>query len=413
MKSSARAISFVFFLFSMALLLAGPVSADDQKNKSKSEKSTSDETEDKDKDKDKLVSTQHTTTIDGKEIKYTATAGKLVMKDDEGKAKAHIFFVAYTKDGVNDLVKRPITFAFNGGPGSSSVWLHLGILGPKRIEIPDDGSVLDPPYTLTSNPHSLLDITDLVFIDPVSTGYSRPVKGEDKGQFHGYSQDIRSVGQFIHEYLSKNNRWRSEKFLLGESYGGLRSAGLANHLFNRYRVPLSGIVMISPALNFLTLDFEPGNDLPYFLFVPTYAATAWYHGALPGDLQALPLDEVVRQATEFATSEYALALLKGHSLRSAEHKAVSEKLSRYTGLSREFVESANLRISMQRFAKELLRGRSQTIGRYDSRYTGIDSDNAGETPDFDPSGAKLFGPFAVTINDYLSQRLEVRRRTRV
>ncbi len=183
-----------------------------------------------DVEEDKLVTTEHTATIDGKELKYTAVAGKLAMKSDDGKTKAHVFFIAYTKNGVKDLAKRPITFAFNGGPGSSSVWLHLGMLGPKRIKLPDDASSLAPPYALANNPHSLLDVTDLVFIDPVSTGFSRPAKGEDKGQFHGYRQDIESVGQFIEEYLSKYGRWRSPKFLFGESYGGMRAAGLSGYL---------------------------------------------------------------------------------------------------------------------------------------------------------------------------------------
>ena len=212
---------------------------------------------------------------------------------------------------LKDLGKRPISFAFNGGPGSSSVWLHLGMLGPKRIKLPDDAKPLAPPYELLNNPHSLLDITDLVFIDPVSTGFSRPAKGEDKGQFHGYQQDLESIGQFIHEYLSKYGRWRSPKFLIGESYGGLRAAGLSGYLLERYNIALSGIVMISPAINFSTIAFGSGNDLPYSLFLPSYTATAWYHKALPGDLQALPLKDVYQQAVEFANGEYALALMKG------------------------------------------------------------------------------------------------------
>ena len=231
--------------------------------------------------------TQHTATIGGKEIKYTATAGKLVMKDDEGKPKAMVFFIAYTKDGVDDLSQRPITFAFNGGPGSSSVWLHLGMLGPKRVKVPDDASQTPPPYALEANPHSLLDLTDLVFIDPVSTGFSRPVKGENDDQFHGFDEDLRSVGQFIHDYVTKYGRWRSPKFLLGESYGGIRAAGLSGYLRDRYNMALNGVIMISPALNYETIGFAFGNDLPYILFVPGYAAAAWYHKALPGDLQAL------------------------------------------------------------------------------------------------------------------------------
>jgi carboxypeptidase C (cathepsin A) len=356
---------------------------------------------------DTVSVTQHSATIQGQEIKYTATAGKLVMKSYAGEPKALMFFIAYTKDGVDDKSQRPITFAFNGGPGSSSVWLHLGMLGPKWVKIPDDASAVPPPYGLSANPYSLLDITDLVFIDPVSTGFSRPAEGEDKGQFHGYEEDLRSVGQFIHDFTTKYGRWRSPKFLCGESYGGLRSAGLSGHLRERYNMALNGIVMISPAINFLTLGFGPGNDLPYILFVPTYATTAWYHKQLPGDLQQLSLDEIYKQASEFARNEYAVALMKGHSLGDGERSAVAEKLARYTGLEKEYVESANLRVDMTRFGKELLRERNRTIGRYDSRFTGIDADSAGERPEYDPSGAIIFAPFTAAINDHLRNDLKV------
>ncbi len=380
-------------------------SADEKKDAKKGDKDQKDD-EDKEADEDKVVATEHTATIQGQELKYTATAGKLVMKSDDGKTKAHIFFIAYTKNGVEDLGKRPITFAFNGGPGSSSVWLHLGMLGPKRVKLPDDAVPLAPPYELANNPHSLLDITDLVFIDPVSTGFSRPADGEDKGQFHGYQQDLQSIGQFIHEYLSKYGRWRSPKFLIGESYGGLRAAGLSGYLLERYNIALSGIAMISPAINFGTLSFGSGNDLPYLLFLPSYTATAWYHKALPGDLQALTLAEVYQQAVDFANGEYALALMKGTSLGDAERSAVAEKLARLTGLSTEYVEDAKLRVPMWRYAKELLRDKSQTIGRYDSRYTGIDADDAGENSGYDASAAAILGPFTATINDYLRNELK-------
>ncbi|MCC7476404.1 MAG: peptidase S10 [Pirellulales bacterium] len=361
----------------------------------------------KDETKDTLFVTDHTARIGGKEIKYTATAGKLVMKDDVGKPKAEVFFVAYTKRGVEDLSQRPVTFAFNGGPGSSSVWLHLGMLGPRRVKLPDDATQSPAPYSLEDNPHSILDITDLVFIDPVSTGFSRPAKGENDDQFHGYEEDLRSVGQFIHDYVTKYDRWRGPKFLIGESYGGFRSAGLSGHLRDRYNMSLDGILMISPALNFETLGFAFGNDLPFVLFVPSYAATAWYHKALPGDLQSLSLEEVFKQATDFALNEYTLALMKGHSMSRDEENAVAEKLARYTGLSKQYVLRANLRIGMQRFAKELLRGRGKMVGRFDSRYQGIDADDAGESPEYDASAAAFFGPFTAGINDYLHNDLKV------
>jgi carboxypeptidase C (cathepsin A) len=392
----------------VATTVAAEEKAEKKDDKSADEKSgeKKDDKAKKDDEEDKIVATEHVATIQGKELEYTATAGKLVMKSDDGKTKAHIFFIAYTKNGIEDLGKRPVTFAFNGGPGSSSVWLHLGMLGPKRVKLPDEAVPLAPPYELANNPHSLLDVTDLVFIDPVSTGFSRPAEGEDKGQFHGYEQDLRSVGQFIHEYLSKCGRWRSPKFLIGESYGGLRAAGLSGYLLERYNIALSGIAMISPAINFNTIAFNSGNDLPYLLFLPSYTATAWYHKALPGDLQALPLKEVYRQAVEFANGEYALALMKGNTISDTERSAVAEKLAQMTGLSKKYVEGAKLRVPMWRFAKELLRKRSRTIGRYDSRYTGIDADDAGETSEYDPSETAIFGPFTATINDYLRNELK-------
>jgi carboxypeptidase C (cathepsin A) len=281
------------------------------------------------------------------------------------------------------------------------------MLGPHRLKLPDDATQTPPPYSLTANPNSLLDITDLVFIDPVSTGYSRPATGEKGEQFHGYQEDLRSVGQFIHEYLTKYGRWRSPKFLIGESYGGLRSAGLSGYLRDRYNILLNGVIMISPALNFETIDFGFGNDLPYILFVPGYAAAAWYHKVLPGDLQSLSLEEVVKQATAFARNEYALAMMKGQGLDDAERDAVAEKLARFTGLSKQYVLDAKLRIGMERFSKELLRKRGKSVGRFDSRYEGIDQDDASETPDYDPSAAAVFGPFTSAINDYLHSELKV------
>lgn len=411
MKSStfiaSMLVAFLSFAIASPVIQSVTFAADAQAGKEaddakKDREKTGDE---KTVEADKIVTTEHVATIQGQEIKYTVTAGKLAMKNDEGKTMAHIFFVAYTKNGVDDLGQRPISFAFNGGPGSSSVWLHLGMLGPKRIKLPDDASSLAPPYELVNNPHSLLDVTDLVFIDPVSTGFSRPADGEDKGQFHGYQQDLESVAQFIHEYLSKYGRWRSPKFLIGESYGGMRAAGLSGYLLERYNIALNGIVMISPAFNFATIAFGAG-DLPYITFLPSYTATAWYHKALPGDLQALELADVYQQAVDFANNEYALALMKGEALSDTQRDAVAEKMARLTGLSKDYVVGAKLRVPMWRFGKELLRKSSRTVGRYDSRYTGIDADDVGENSEYDPSQAAIFGPFTATINDYLRNQLK-------
>jgi carboxypeptidase C (cathepsin A) len=355
--------------------------------------------------KEVLVETAHEATIAGASVKYAATAGKLLMKSDALKSRAEMFFVAYTLPGA-DPATRPVTFCFNGGPGSSSVWLHMGMLGPKRIRFPEDASYLKPPYKLEANPHSLLDITDLVFIDPVSTGFSRPVNDTNKSEFHGYEADIESVGQFIHDYTTRFQRWLSPKFLCGESYGGIRAAGLSEHLQDRYNLELNGIVVVSGAINFQTLRFSAGNDLPNILFLPTYTATAWYHKALPADLQQKPLAELVAECEAFARGPYAQALLKGSTLSEDELNAVAETMARLTGLSPEYVKSARLRVSMGRFGKELLRDRELTIGRFDSRYSNRDRDSAGETYEFDASGAAIFGPFTATFNDYVRRDLK-------
>ena len=290
--------------------------------KTKQESETKEKKTDLDKDankKESIVTTKHSVIIDGKNVTYVATTGKLPLKDDAQKSKADMFFIAYTRTGVAEVGKRPVTFCFNGGPGSSSVWLHLGMLGPKRIRFPDDATPLRAPYTLEENPWSLLDVTDLVFIDPVSTGYSRPTEGEEKGQFHGYEEDLKSVGLFIHDWTTKYKRWLSPKFVLGESYGGVRAAGLAGYLQDRYYMELNGAVIVSGVINFQTLRFGGSNDLPYITFLPTYAATAWYHKVLPADLQSQPLESVVKQAEEFANGRYAAGLLKGSSLPPDEH----------------------------------------------------------------------------------------------
>jgi len=252
---------------------------------------------------------------------------------------------------------------------------------------------------------SLLDVTDLVFIDPVSTGYSRPAEGEEKSQFHGYEEDLRSVGQFIHDWTTKYQRWLSPKFVLGESYGGVRAAGLSGYLQDRYYMELNGAIIVSGVINFQTLRFGGSNDLPYITFLPTYAATAWYHKVLPADLQSQPLEVVVKQAEEFANGRYAAGLLKGTSLSPEEFRAVAELVSRYTGLSNSFVTKSKLRIDQDRFGKELLRSKSRTVGRFDSRYVGIDRDDAGDGYEYDASGAAIFGPFTATFNDYVRREL--------
>lgn len=396
----------------VAALAAGPAVAwaqsDDAKPPAKSDAKA---------DKDKKpppepVSTQHSVTVGGKTIKYTATAGYLQLPDYDGKPKADVFFVSYTAEAPEGgwTKPRPITYAFNGGPGSSSVWLHLGALGPRRVkytdpkEKPGEPARPDPPYSLVDNEFSWLDLTDLVFIDPVSTGYSRPVEGENAHQFHGLREDIQWVGDFIRLWTTRNKRWESPKYLAGESYGTTRAAGLSGYLQDTHGMYLSGIVLISPVLNFQTLEFDTGNDTPNWLFLPTYTATAWYHKKLPADLQR-DLDKTLKEVEAWASTDYLVALAKGDALSDKERDDVITKLSRYTGLSREFVREAGLRIDEPRFTKELLRDKDKSVGRLDSRYTGIDRTGVSSGTDYDPSYAAIQGPFTATLNSYVRGEL--------
>ena len=354
---------------------------------------------------DRVVTTKHKAAIGGASVAYTAAAGTLVLRDEEGKAKASMFFVAYTRDGVQDLSKRPITFTYNGGPGSSSVWLHMGAFGPRRVVLDDEGRDPGPPYRLTDNGESILDLTDLVFIDPVITGYSRPAPGEEAKQFHGLREDVESVGQLVHLYATRYGRWSSPKFLSGESYGTTRSAALVHHLQERYGMYFNGVVLISSILNFQTARFQVGNDLPYPLFLPTYTATAWYHKRLPADLQG-DLQKALREAETFALGEYTLALAQGNDLAPERRRDIAQKVARLTGLSPEYVERVNLRPVIHPFTKELLRSERKTVGRLDSRFQGIDRTAEGEEPEFDPSMAAILGPFSGVLNDYVRQELE-------
>ncbi|MFZ2488844.1 MAG: peptidase S10 [Anaerolineae bacterium] len=362
---------------------------------------------------DTLVVTHHSVTINGQNVPYTVTTGTLVLKEeaeksgdeagasDGEKPKASMFFIAYTRDDVDDPTSRPLTFSFNGGPGSSSVWMHLGLLGPKRVLLDKDGFALRPPFRLVENDASLLDVTDLVFIDPVSTGYSRPVPGEKAKDFHNYTKDVESVGDFIRLYTTRYRRWLSPKFLIGESYGTTRAAGLSGYLQERHGLWLNGIMLVSSILNFQTANFNPGNDLPYLLFLPTFAATAWYHRRLPVEQQSLSLHEFLKQVESFATGEYAAALFHGDTLPSAQRQAIAERLAQFTGLSVEYLERTNLRIDIFRFIKELMRSERRTVGRLDSRYTGLDRDAAGESLEFDPSYAAVQGAYTACFNDYV------------
>jgi carboxypeptidase C (cathepsin A) len=352
-----------------------------------------------------LSETKHTITLNGARLEYTATAGTLPLKEEDGKVTANVFFVAYTRSGGEEAGRRPITFAFNGGPGSSSVWLHLGLLGPRRVVLGDEGEPPAPPYRLTDNEDTLLDLTDLVFIDPVTTGYSRATDPEKAKQFHGVQEDVHSVAAFIRLYVTRFKRWDSPKFLAGESYGTTRAAGMSGYLQEHEGIYLNGIALVSTVLNFETLAFDEGNDLPYPLFLPTYTATAWYHKKLPADLQA-DLHRALAESEKFARGEYTLALLRGDRLSDEETAQVRHKLARYTGLSEDYVARNDLRIDISRFTKELLLPERQLVGRFDSRLKGPDLDVAADRQDYDPSYSAVQGAFTAAFNQYVRAELK-------
>ena len=365
---------------------------------------------------DQLVTTEHSVTIDGKAIAYTVTTGTIVLREEaekkgeqEGQHDGHqpratVFFTAYTRKDAGEVARRPLTFSFNGGPGSSSVWLHLGVLGPRRVVMDEVGNLPQPPYALADNAHSLLDATDLVFIDPMSTGFTRPVTGEKAKEWHAFKKDIESVGDFIRLYTTRYRRWLSPKFLIGESYGTTRAAGLSGYLQDRHGMYLNGLMLVSSVLDFATLDFGPTNDLPYLLYLPSYCATAWYHKRLAPELLK-DLRATLTEVETFTLDEYAPALLRGAALPLAQRRKVAEKVARYTGLSVDWIERANLRIEHMRFSKELLRDQRRTVGRLDSRFTGIDRDAVGESIGHDPSMVNIMGPYTAAFNDYVRGEL--------
>lgn len=350
--------------------------------------------------------TEHRLSLNGQVIEFTATAGTAVLKNAEDKPTAEVFYIAYTRKGVSDPATRPLTFSFNGGPGSSSVWMHLGLLGPKRVKLRDDGFAVPPPYQLVDNEFSLLDETDLVFIDPVGTGYSRAAKPDEAKNFYGVNEDARSIGDFIRLHVSREGRWLSPKFLIGESYGTTRAAALSGELLRAHRMNLNGLMLVSTVLNFQTIWGAEGNDLPHVLYLPSYAATAWYHRRLPQDLQALELPELLRQAEAFASGDYNQALLLGAALPPARRAAVVKQMARLTGLSESLVEAADLRVPLSRFNAELLRDQRRVVGRFDSRYTSLARDPLSPQAERDPSADAVFSAFASTFNHYVRQDLK-------
>jgi carboxypeptidase C (cathepsin A) len=349
---------------------------------------------------EKTSVTHHKARVGGQEISYTATAANYVVRADDGTPKASFFFVGYTKDDVADVSKRPISFVYNGGPGSGSLFTHMG-LGPRRIVLTDDGHGMPAPYSVEDNNDSFLDSTDMVFIDAVTTGYSRAVPGENPTQFYGVVNDATSFADFIYQYVTRNERWASPKFLLGESYGTTRSAQLSKILQDRHQIYLNGVALIS-SVGFGNF----GADDRTRFFLPTFITSAWYHKLLPPELQKLTVDQVAQQARDFAHGEYAAALEKGDQLPPAEFQKVVKDLARMTGLSPKFIEEANLRVSPQRWFKELQRDKRRTTGRLDSRFDGMDVDAAGEREEYDPSEASYEGAYVAMFQDYVRRDLK-------
>ena len=339
--------------------------------------------------------------IDGKDIDYVSTVGKMILKNKKGEPRASIFYTSYTRENTADVSKRPVMFAFNGGPGSSAVWLHLGILGPRILDLPGDGTQpVTPPARLVDNDQSILDVCDLVFIDPVTTGYSRAAGKADEKEFHGIKEDIESVGDFIRMWITHSNRWSSPKYLCGESYGGIRAAGLADHLQDRYGMSLNGVILLSSLLDFRTLVAAQGSQLSYQVFLPTFATTALHHGKIKGER-----DAVYQAAKEFAYGDYALALLKGNEIKPEEFDKAAAKLAELTGVSAEIWKKHQLCLDPSTFRAELLRNEGKVIGRFDARVAWDVTDPAASSAEYDPSYSLAYQAFSTAMLTYLGDEL--------
>ena len=346
--------------------------------------------------------TEHTIRIGGQAIPYRATAATILLRNDSGAPIGSLYYTAYTRTDAGDASRRPLAFIYNGGPGSASMWLHMGAFGPRRIVTSDAEPTPPPPYQLVDNVNSLIDVTDMVFIDPIGTGFSRPVGRGSGRDFWGIDEDAASLAQFIRLYVSRNGRWNSPKFLIGESYGTTRSAVLANRLQSREGMDLNGVALISSVLDFETLAFAPGHDISYVLYLPSYAASAAYHQRIPRPRDLPAFLDTVRQ---FAMHEYANALAKGSALDAAERAAVVRRLTAYTGLSEEYLNRADLRVSLRQWMAEVNRAHGETTGRLDSRFTAPMMNLLTENGEGDPQSAAITGAYTAAINAYLRDEL--------
>ena len=395
-----RGLLLVFLLISLCSFAQERISNPDESAVEKSGKLAPAAPEKKTEEEKPPVVTHHEIHVGGKVLKYTATTGLMPIRNADGEIEAHMFYVSYALD--NPGARRPLTFSFNGGPGSSSVWLHLGAIGPKRVKMLPEGFMPAPPYQLVDNDYTWLDQTDLVFIDPVGTGYSRAAKKELGKKFWSVKGDVESVGEFIRLYLTRFQRWGSPLFLVGESYGTTRAAGLSGYLIE-HGVAFNGIILVSSVLNFETLEFTQGNDVPYILYLPSYTAAAWYHKKLSPELQQ-DLQKTLREVEQW-TGTYAEALAKGDRLSAEERQGIANKLAQYTGLSPQYILNSDLRIEEGHFVQELLRDQRVVIGRLDSRFTGAALSGVAETQDFDPSLAAIRPPYTSMFNNYVRAEL--------
>lgn len=394
-----KTLSFILAIVLIMSSMALPVFADDEPAQAKEQEDVN--AGDQTAPADNLVTTKHTAVIQGQSVEYTATAGTMVT-ESSGK-QCEIFFIAYTKDGVEDTSERPITFAFNGGPGSASIYTDFLCMGPKRMEVDDIGHATQLPAKFTDNKNSLLDITDLVFIDAIGTGYSRAVENED--DFIGYDNDIRTFGDFIRLYVNRNKRWSSPKYIAGESYGTTRAVGLCDYLFSTYSMGLNGLMLISSVNDFSSLQFTTGNDLPYASYLPTYAADAWYHGCLDKKYQDMKLEDFLDEVRDFVSDKYVPALYRGRRMTEDEKMEMAKTISMYTGLSEDFVKKSNLRITLPEFCKELLSDKKLMTGRLDGRFTGPVIDGSIEDGTSDPSGFDVDAPLTAAANQFVVDEL--------
>ncbi len=354
------------------------------------------------------IQTQHKITVGGKTLNYTATAGRLPIKDPAGKIQAEMFFAAYTLDGA-DPARRPVTFAYNGGPGSASIWLHMGALGPRKVVLQPEGWMPEPPYRLMDNSNTPLDKTDLVLVDAIGTGFSRPADIETGRRFWNLNGDIESFGEFIRMYITRYDRWPSPLYLFGESYGTTRSAGIAGYLADK-GINFNGICLLSMVLNFESLQTARTNDVPYPLLVPTFTMIAAYHHKLASNLTQ-NLEKTREEVKQWAMGPYWTALNKGDALTAQEHAAILDKLAQYTGLPKNIVELANLRVDVRTFTQWLLADQKQRVGRLDGRYTSAAPDGFMEPGMFDPASAATQGPFTAVFNDYVRRELNYKTDT--